>query len=67
MLTYANVLLTGLFALKDTHEDSDYFHIQIRQKSNYRICERAEPDVLRGGGDVAEPGAFRGRTEVEDN
>lgn len=67
MLIYANVLLTRLFGLKDTHEDSNYFHIQIRQKSNYRICERAELDVLRGDGDVAEWGVFRWRTEVEDN
>lgn len=58
MLTYANVLLTRPFGLKDTHEDSNYFHIQIRQKSNYCICERAELDILRGGGDVAERGGF---------
>lgn len=50
MLTYANVLLTGSFCLKDTHEDGNYLQIQMSQKnkkkSNYHICEQAEFNVV---------------------
>lgn len=46
MLTYANVLLTGSFCLKDTHEDGNYLQIQMsKKKSNYHICEKAEFNV----------------------
>lgn len=36
VLTYANVLLTGPFCLKDTQEDGNYLQIQMRgeKKSN---------------------------------
>lgn len=74
MLTYANVLLTGPFYLKDTHGDSNYFHIQIskkKKKSNYHICEKAEFDVLQGrvggGATGLNREALRGMREVEDN
>lgn len=47
MLTYANVLLTGSFCLKDTHEDGNYLQIQTsKKKSNYHICEKAEFNVV---------------------
>lgn len=37
MLTYANVLLTGTFCLKDTHEDGNYLQIQMSKKKNQII------------------------------